>query len=186
MPEKLPTNWYRLPNDFFQCTGQIAIAYNDLRTELLRQLEYRYQEFHTYLLSDRVERFDLTQHANQGGEYIRCFFKLIDSPTIYEDTPCDIPALWWRRSPDAPPLKSDYSWDREEQRHYVAFADWTHSHTWQFIRNHFNAISTKPFQLVFIRKQYCSQVTCSAFAVADSLTCPEHASSSSFSTQKQT
>jgi hypothetical protein len=34
---------------------------------------------------EKLERFEILQEANMGGTYLRCFFKLKDNETIFED-----------------------------------------------------------------------------------------------------
>ncbi len=49
--------------------------------------------FKTHLLAGQVDTFDLTQDANMGGEYTRCFYKMGD--TVFQETPCDSPYTKW-------------------------------------------------------------------------------------------
>lgn len=45
------------------------------------------------LAERKVDHFEVSQDANMAGSYIRCFYKLKGSDTLYEDVPLKNPAF---------------------------------------------------------------------------------------------
>lgn len=98
------------------------------------------RQFAGKLKQGRVSRFDLTQNANQAGEYTRCFYQLCGSETVYQEVPCMEPATRWRAPRECGRLRSEAA-------------------LWTFILQNFTRL-VADWQEIYILKKYCAHDHC--------------------------